>query len=228
MPDGRVLTAGSNPRRRDDELRLEVYHPPYLFRGPRPCIERAPAQIRLGETFTLHSPNALDIKWISLVRPMATTHSYDSDQRLVDVPFRTRGVCHLQARMPTNPNLVPPGYYMLFIVNRRGIPSVAKWVRVLPAAVRGKGLEAGDIVVGTAGKVVRIDPETMAMDTITAAGALGNARGSPSTRTGISLSSPTVERSSTWCRTRAHNMSSTAAARCIRPSRSGLTATMSS
>jgi FtsP/CotA-like multicopper oxidase with cupredoxin domain/sugar lactone lactonase YvrE len=177
MPDGRVLTAGSNPRRRDDELRLEVYHPPYLFRGPRPCIEQAPAQIRLGETFTLHSPNAPDIKWISLVRPMATTHSYDSEQRLVDVPFRKRGVCHLQARMPANPNLVPPGYYMLFIVNRRGVPSVAKWVRALPAAVRGKGLEAGDILVGTAGKVVRIDPGTMAMDTITEGGALGNAKG---------------------------------------------------
>ena len=109
MPDGRVLTAGSNPRRRDDELRLEVYHPPYLFRGPRPCIERVAAQVRLDETFTLHSPNAADIKWISLIRPMATTHSCDSEQRLVDVPFRRRGVCHLDARMPANPNLVPPG-----------------------------------------------------------------------------------------------------------------------
>lgn len=177
MPDGRVLTAGSNPRRRDDELRLEVYHPPYLFRGPRPCIERVPSQIRLDEAFAIHSPNASDIKWISLVRPMATTHSYDSDQRLVDIPFRRRGVCHLHARMPANPNLVPPGYYMLFIVNRKGVPSVAKWVRVLPAAARGKGLKPGDIIVGTAGKVVRIDPQTMAMDTITQGGVLGNAKG---------------------------------------------------
>lgn len=43
LPDGRVLGAGSNPRRRDDELRLELYHPPYLLRGPRPCIDHAPA-----------------------------------------------------------------------------------------------------------------------------------------------------------------------------------------
>jgi FtsP/CotA-like multicopper oxidase with cupredoxin domain/sugar lactone lactonase YvrE len=177
MPDGRVLTAGSNPRRRDDELRLELYHPPYLFRGPRPCLDRVPAQIRLGESFVVHTPNGLDIKWISLVRPMATTHSYDSEQRLVDIPFRRRGVCHLDARMPDNPNLVPPGYYMLFIVNHRGVPSVAKWVRVLPAPPRGKGLKVGDILVGTAGKVVRIDPQTMAMDTITSGGVLGNAKG---------------------------------------------------
>ena len=43
LPDGRVLAAGSNPNRRDDELRLEIYHPPYLFRGPRPFIETSTA-----------------------------------------------------------------------------------------------------------------------------------------------------------------------------------------
>ena len=177
LPDGRVLTAGSNPRRRDDELRLEVYHPPYLFRGPRPCIERAPREVKLCESFAVHTPNAGDVKWISLVRPMATTHSYDSDQRLVDVPFKRRGVCQLLAHMPDNPNLVPPGYYMLFIVNRRGVPSIAKWVRVLPAAARCRELKRGDIVVGTARKVVRIDPDTLEMDTLTEGGALGNAKG---------------------------------------------------
>jgi hypothetical protein len=108
LPDGRVLAAGGNPRRRDDELRLEVYHPPYLFRGPRPCVERAPGMVRLDDSFDIHTPNAADIQWISLVRPMATTHSYDSEQRLVDIPFRKRGVCKLAARMPANPNLVRP------------------------------------------------------------------------------------------------------------------------
>ena len=177
LPDGRVLTAGSNPRRRDDELRLEVYHPPYLFRGPRPCIEHAPAHIKHGESFTIHTPNATDIKWISLVRPMATTHSYDSDQRLVDVPFKRRGVCKLNARMPNNPNLAPSGYYMLFLVNRKGVPSIAHWVHLRPAEARGKGLQRGDIIIGTQGKLVRFDPATAAMTVITQGGALGNAEG---------------------------------------------------
>lgn len=177
MPDGRVLTAGGNPSRRNDELRLEVYHPPYLFRGPRPCIERALAEVRLGDAFEIHTPNAVDIKWISLVRPMATTHSYDSEQRLVDIPFRRRGPCKLAARMPDSPNLVPPGYYMLFIVNRRGVPSVAKWVRVNPATARGGGLQRGDIIVGTSDKLVRVDAQSFAMSVITQGGALGNADG---------------------------------------------------
>src|SRR5262249_58565901 len=45
LPDGRVLTAGSNPESADPgggELRLELFHPPYLFRGPRPLVPRVP------------------------------------------------------------------------------------------------------------------------------------------------------------------------------------------
>ena len=31
LPDGRVATAGSNPDRGDDELRIEIFHPPYFL-----------------------------------------------------------------------------------------------------------------------------------------------------------------------------------------------------
>ena len=48
LPSGEVLTAGSNPDRGDDELRMEIYHPPYLFRGPRPVIDRAPSKLHHG------------------------------------------------------------------------------------------------------------------------------------------------------------------------------------
>lgn len=178
LPDARVLTAGSNPSRRNDEMRMEIYHPPYLFRGPRPCIEHAPDDVELGASFTLHVPDAGDIKWISLVRPMATTHSYDSDQRLVDIPFKRSGVCKLNAQMPGNPNLVPPGHYMLFVVSRRGVPSVARWVHVeaarKPAA---PPLKRGDIVVGTASRLVRVDAATGATSILTEGGDIGNAVG---------------------------------------------------
>jgi hypothetical protein len=36
LPDGRVVTAGSNPQRRTEEMRVEVFWPPYLFAGDRP------------------------------------------------------------------------------------------------------------------------------------------------------------------------------------------------
>jgi len=130
LPDGRVIAAGSNPNRRDDELRLELYHPPYLFRGPRPFIERAPSSVAYGQPFAIDTPRAADIKWVHLVRPMATTHSCDTEQRLVDVPFRREGLCRLVGTVPNNPNIAPPGWYMLFITDDRDVPSVARWVHV--------------------------------------------------------------------------------------------------
>ncbi|MGH2732983.1 MAG: galactose oxidase-like domain-containing protein [Actinomycetota bacterium] len=130
LPDGRVITAGSNPQRRDDELRLELYHPPYLFRGPRPFIERAPGKLRYGESFTIHTPNARDIAWVHLIRPMATTHSMETEQRLVELAFFRDGACSLSAELTGEANLAPPGWYLVFIVNRDRVPSVGRWVHL--------------------------------------------------------------------------------------------------
>jgi FtsP/CotA-like multicopper oxidase with cupredoxin domain len=130
LPDGRVITAGSNPNRRDDELRLELYHPPYLFKGPRPFIESVPAQTNYGNTVELHTPQADEIKWVQLIRPMATTHSCDNEQRLVDLKFRVSGFCKLRVTLPREANLAPPGWYMLSVVNKQGVPSVAKWIHL--------------------------------------------------------------------------------------------------
>jgi FtsP/CotA-like multicopper oxidase with cupredoxin domain len=132
LPDGRVITAGSNPHRKDDELRLELFHPPYLFRGPRPFIEHAPSLLHYGDTITIESPQAKDIKSVELIHPAATTHSSDTSQRLVDMPFEREGFCRLKACVPKESNLAPPGWYMLFVVDKLGVPSVAKWVH-LPA-----------------------------------------------------------------------------------------------
>jgi len=130
LPDGRVITAGSNPDRGDDELRMELYHPPYLFRGARPFIQDAPQQWLYGTTVAIHTPQATEIKWVHLIRPMAVTHSNDTAQRLVDLPIGERDVCHLHVAVTENPNLAPPGWYLLFLCNEAGIPSVARWVHL--------------------------------------------------------------------------------------------------
>jgi hypothetical protein len=33
-------------------------------------------------------------------------------------------------RAPANRDIAPPGYYMLFALDRSGTPSVARWVRL--------------------------------------------------------------------------------------------------
>jgi hypothetical protein len=63
---------------------------------------------------------------------LAVTHSCDTEQRLVDLPInrRTRGFCQLTVRAPKEPNLAPPGWYMLFLTNRDRVPSAATWIHL--------------------------------------------------------------------------------------------------
>jgi hypothetical protein len=129
LPDGRVLVAGSNPASKVNELRLEVYQPPYLFKGPRPEIEEAPATAALGTEIEIRTAAAGEISEIALIRPVSTTHCFSTDQRYVGLAITRRTPEHVYAQIPANPNLVPPGYYMLFIL-RAGVPSKAKFLRL--------------------------------------------------------------------------------------------------
>jgi hypothetical protein len=139
LADGRVVAAGGNPEGGDqveweppdpeEEMRVEVFTPPYLFRGPRPEITAVPVQWNYGATVRIGTPQAAGIRWASLVKNGVTTHSFDSGQRLVDVAF-TRDAAGLDATVPANPNVAPAGWYMLFLVDDRGTPSVASWVHV--------------------------------------------------------------------------------------------------
>ena len=130
LPDGRVVTAGGNPARGTNELRLEIYSPPYLFKGPQPVINSAPQQVRYGAQFQIQTPQARNIKWVNLIRPMAPTHGCDTEQRLENMVINFRTRTSLTVRLTSNPNLAPPGWYMLFITDNNGVPSVAKWMHL--------------------------------------------------------------------------------------------------
>ncbi|ACC81267.1 galactose oxidase-like domain-containing protein [Nostoc punctiforme] len=129
LPDGRVVAAGGNPQRTVNELRLEIYSPAYMSRS-RPIIQSAPQTLSYGLQFTIQTPQAGNIKWVSLIRPMATTHSCDTEQRIVDVPINSRNSTSLNVTVTNNRNIAPPGWYMLFISDSNGTPSVATWTRI--------------------------------------------------------------------------------------------------
>lgn len=129
LPDGRVMVAGSNPERKVNELRIEIYSPPYLFRGPRPTISEIPREIGYDQTFEVATPHAADVSEVALIRPSATTHCLDNDQRYVGLLCRPAGGTTLAVKAPGDRDLAPPGFYMAFIV-RAGIPSTARFVRL--------------------------------------------------------------------------------------------------
>jgi hypothetical protein len=147
LPDGRVATFGSNPKT-SFEMRIEVFTPPYLQTGTaRPVITAGPTELRYGGYAAFATTQAAPITSVVLVRPEATTHSSDPNQRLVDVGF-TQTSTGVSVTMPTNANLAPPGWYMLFAVDANGVPSVAKWVHLDGASPKPHG---GYVVDGSGG-----------------------------------------------------------------------------
>ncbi|MGC2182388.1 MAG: IPT/TIG domain-containing protein, partial [Terriglobales bacterium] len=134
LPDATVWVAGGNPSRGYYESHMEIYKPAYLFNSSgglaaRPTITSAPSAISWNGAFTVSTPDAANISSVVLSRPGASTHSFDMEQRLVGMAFTT-GNGTLTVTAPPNGNIAPPGYYMLFLVNTSGVPSVAKFVQL--------------------------------------------------------------------------------------------------
>jgi hypothetical protein len=128
LPDGRVVSSGSN-NGAPTQITYEIYSPPYLFKGDRPVIESAPTTLTYGATFTITAKQAGGITRVALLRPGATTHADDFDQRYVDLTFTVdKGI--IQATAPANGNVAPPGYYMLVIVSSNGVPSVMPFLQL--------------------------------------------------------------------------------------------------
>ena len=132
MPDARVLVMGGGRfngiNEPTNQLNAEFYSPPYLFKGPRPSITSAPATLTYGQVFTVQTPDAARIASVSLIRYGAVTHSINMAQVFLPLTFAA-GSGSLTVTAPANGNLAPPGYYMLFIVDSNGVPSIAATTR---------------------------------------------------------------------------------------------------
>jgi Domain of unknown function (DUF1929)/FG-GAP repeat len=141
LPDGRVLTGGggvcaSCVSAGYLEKNVEYFEPPYLFKkdtsgdpASRPVIDNAPGSAIYGQDFTIDSPQAGSIAKVGLVRLGAATHSQDQGQRYVPLSFKPPSST-ITATAPANSNIAPAGYYMLFIIDNAGVPSVAKMIKI--------------------------------------------------------------------------------------------------
>src|SRR4029077_6312223 len=125
LPDGRVLSAGGT----FGGASAEVYSPPYLFQGSRPTISSAPASVGYGQSFFVGTPDATSISKVTLIRLSSVTHSFNMGQSIIRPSF-SLATGGLNVTAPLNGNIAPPGYYMLFILNGNGVPSVARIIQV--------------------------------------------------------------------------------------------------
>jgi hypothetical protein len=143
LPDGRVLSAGSTgnwphaPWPFDDrhppvrpDYRVEIYSPPYLFRGKRPVIAASPPSIHYDQVFDLEGARRTRVESVVLMRPSAVTHTNDMDQRLIRLSIERQSGRRVNVRAPHDGTWAPPGWYMLFALNAERVPSVARFTHL--------------------------------------------------------------------------------------------------
>jgi plastocyanin len=133
LADGSVLVGGDQPpcnlNRTGETTPNERYYPSY-YDQPRPTITSSPASATYSSTVPVQTPQASTIAEVVVVRPGAVTHGFNMGQRLIELVIASRSGNTLQVEVPANANLVPPGYYLLFVVDGARVPSIARWIRI--------------------------------------------------------------------------------------------------
>jgi len=138
LPDGRLLSVGSGSPAATgltDDFTAEIFSPPYLFNSDgtlatRPTITAAPTSASYAQTFTVQTPTASSISKVMWISIGSVTHSYNENQHALPLTFSVSGTSSISVSAPARAALAPPGYYLLFIIDNRGVPSVARFVRL--------------------------------------------------------------------------------------------------
>lgn len=133
LHDGRVLVAGGAFGSSPDEATFassgQIYTPAYLSRHTRPRLLAGPSSVKYGEGFVLDTPDALSITRVNAVALSASSQGWNGTQRLVSLSFTGRPGS-LEVEAPGDSNLAPPGFYLVFVFNDLGVPSVGHPIRI--------------------------------------------------------------------------------------------------
>lgn len=134
LPDASVLVAGGGADGPQTNLNAEIYYPPYLFSASgnpasRPVIDAAPSFIEIGGSFTLDLAGTTGASRVTLVKTGSVSHGFNMDQRFVELTFQQSGG-RLTVQGPARSADAPPGFYMIFVLNAAGTPSIGRIARI--------------------------------------------------------------------------------------------------
>lgn len=136
VPDGRVVTTGGTRIKFQvgpTSAEIEAFSPPYLFRGVRPQIAGiSSSSLPRGSQVSMDLEFETQLTHVVLVGTQTTTHWVDGGiPRRIVLPVQQRGL-NVTLNLPSDPNVLPLGHYMLFAMID-DIPSVARIVSVVEA-----------------------------------------------------------------------------------------------
>ena len=119
----------------------QVFYPPYLFAAgggmaPRPRILDAPRETSYRGTIDIKVAGSVDrIGSVVIMRSDHNTHSLTTGDRYVKLAFRPKGDARggeVRVVMPKVPAQAIPGIYMLFVLDKNGVPSSGRQLRLMP------------------------------------------------------------------------------------------------
>ena len=143
LKDGRILVAGGGAPGPLVNTNAEIFSPPYLYNSSgdlasRPTISSAPDEAPYGSDVSVSHPSGQSISRVTLIKTGAVTHSFDMEQRFLELDFddTSNGV---SVSLPSSANLAPPGYYLLHLIDNKGVPSEAHIIRISSTAELDQG-----------------------------------------------------------------------------------------
>jgi hypothetical protein len=134
LPDGSVMVGGGGAPGPANNTNAEIFYPPYLFEeggkwATRPEIVSAPVVADPGAAMSVEVASTRPIGRLTLIKHGSITHALNHEQRFIELPF-TREGNQLRTTLPRNAAELPPGFWMLFAIDDRGVPSIAVTMRV--------------------------------------------------------------------------------------------------
>jgi len=113
-----------------------IFSPPYLFAADgvtpaaRPVLTAVSGTtVPLGSALSVSTSGP--VRSFELIRLSATTHSVNTDQRRVPLTIAAAAANAYTLAVPSDPGIVVPGYWMLFAMDAKGTPSVAKIIKLI-------------------------------------------------------------------------------------------------
>lgn len=145
LKDGRVLVGGGGTPGPQTNTDAEIFSPPYLYNNsggaaPRPAITRAPKQAGYGATISVAYASSKPISRVTLVKTGAVTHSINMDQRFIELDYSDASNS-VRVKLPSSQNIATPGYYLIHLIDNKGVPSQGHIIKI------GRGIASGTPLV---------------------------------------------------------------------------------
>lgn len=138
LPDARVLNAGGGlcGNCTANHYDGQIFTPPYLLTAagqprPRPAIiSNLGKKATVGDILRFKTSGY--IRTASLIRLGTATHTVNTDQRRIPLKVIPTSIFgnDWKVNLPGDPGILIPGYWMLFVMDQDGVPSIAKTIMI--------------------------------------------------------------------------------------------------